>query len=118
MAKRKRQSRFSSTDVATIVVAATRARHGGSNSARLLNTGNDTRIKRELSDDYRPGRLITGRAPSAAPTTRTDIEELANRLRAAAHHFAECGDNTKLAECVLALPRGRAQESDVPGRGV
>jgi hypothetical protein len=111
MVKKRRRSMSSQNEAATIVVTATRARHGGSNSARLLNTANATRIKETLSSDYRSGQPVTSRSQSVAQTPRTDIEELAHRLRAAAHHFAKTGNNTKLAECVRALPRGRRQEA-------
>jgi hypothetical protein len=111
MAKKQRRSRSSQNEVAAIVVAATRARHGGSNSARLLNSGNATRIKRQLSDDYRPERPVTARKPAVAHAKPANVEELAHRLRAAAHHFAKFSDNTLLAACVRSLPRGRVQEA-------
>lgn len=71
-AKRRRRS-TGSAGQANLVRGGTRARHGGSNSLRLLNADNATRAKKGLSDDYRPSRVkvVVGSHPNSRKPKRT-----------------------------------------------
>lgn len=74
VARGKRRRRPSgSSGQAGLVRGGTRARHGGSNSLRLLNADNANRAKKKLSEDYRtsPGKVVVGRHPGTRKPERT-----------------------------------------------
>lgn len=105
--RRRRGSQRSSSDADQVVRGGTRARHGGSNSARLMNVGGALRLKRQLSQDYRPDRSTRIKSESRqreGPDAEFVREILLERQACQAiQHFerhGDCGGLTALARAI------------------
>lgn len=105
--RRRRGPQSASSDIDQVVRGATRARHGGSNTARLINVGGALRLKRQLSEDYRrePGareqlKLAQKAKPEANVLPDSRIEQEAVK---ALHHFVRYGDSGQLTTLIQSV---------------
>jgi hypothetical protein len=105
--RRRRASERSASDADQVVRGGTRARHGGSNTGRLMNVGGALCVKRQLSQDYRPARSSRIKSKSSqreGPDAEFVRELLLERQACQAiEHFerhGDCGGLTALARAI------------------